>query len=122
MQVDGKLLCWLCTLSYKRALAKTKQTDADRRAHFKRVSRSEKKPKLRSHNKRPQRVDVTKMPMPEKEGLEPLPGKIPRVDQDPNSSDHVVATTQLKEKIALLQKQLAMKDSQLLAKDRQVWK
>lgn len=60
------------------------------------------------------------MPLPEKDGLEPLPAKIPRVDQDPNSSDHVVATTQLKEKIALLQKQLSMKDSQLLAKDRQV--
>lgn len=34
-QVDGKLLCWLCTLSYKRALAKTKQSDAERRAHIK---------------------------------------------------------------------------------------
>lgn len=33
--MDGKLLCWLCTLSFKRALAKTKQTDADRRAHMK---------------------------------------------------------------------------------------
>lgn len=26
-KVDGKLLCWLCTLSYKRALAKAKQND-----------------------------------------------------------------------------------------------
>lgn len=34
-QVDGKLLCWLCTLSFKRALAKTKQGDAERRAHIK---------------------------------------------------------------------------------------
>lgn len=115
------MLCWLCTLSYKRALAKTKQTDADRRAHLKRVAvRTEKKSKIRSHNKRPQRVDVTKLPPQDKDGLEPLQGKIPRVDQDPNSSDHVVATTQLKEKIAHLQKQLALKDSQLLAKDRQV--
>lgn len=58
-------------------------------------------------------------PQPEKEDL--LPAKIPRVDQvDPNSSDHVVATTQLKEKIASLQKQLSAKDAQLLAKDRQV--
>jgi hypothetical protein len=24
-QVDGKLLCWLCTLSYKRVLQKTKE-------------------------------------------------------------------------------------------------
>ncbi|KAL0266872.1 UNVERIFIED_CONTAM: hypothetical protein PYX00_009304 [Menopon gallinae] len=113
-QVDGKLLCWLCTLSYKRALAKTKQTDAERRAHLKRVaSRSKKEPK-------PERVDVTKMP-PQSDKDDPLPTKIPRVDQvDPNSSDHVVATTQLKEKIASLQKQLSAKDAQLLAKDRQI--
>lgn len=58
---------------------------------------------------------------PQAEKDEPLPAKIPRVDQvDPNSSDHVVATTQLKEKIASLQKQLSAKDAQLLAKDRQV--
>lgn len=31
-KVDGKLLCWLCTLAYKRALAKAKQRkDEDRR-------------------------------------------------------------------------------------------
>lgn len=120
-KVDGKLLCWLCTLSYKRALAKTKQTDADRRAHLKKIaSRSKKEQKLRSHNKRPERIDVTKMP-PQTDKDEPLPAKIPRVDQvDPNSSDHVVATTQLKEKIASLQKQLSAKDAQLLAKDRQI--
>lgn len=40
---------------------------------------------------------------------------------DPNSSDHVVAVTQLKEKIAHLQKQISIKDGQLLAKDRQVY-
>lgn len=39
---------------------------------------------------------------------------------DPNSSDHVVAVTQLKEKIAHLQKQISIKDGQLLAKDRQI--
>lgn len=27
--LDGKVLCWLCTLSFKRALAKTKKTDAE---------------------------------------------------------------------------------------------
>ncbi|KAK6620996.1 hypothetical protein RUM43_011299 [Polyplax serrata] len=120
-KVDGKLLCWLCTLSYKRALAKTKQSDAERRAHLKRVaSRSKKDSKLRSHNKRLERVDVTKLP-PQSEKDDPLPTKIPRVDLvDPNSSDHVVATTQLKEKIVSLQKQLSAKDAQLLAKDRQI--
>lgn len=33
-QVDDKLLCWLCTLSYKRALAKTKKA-TDKKSHIK---------------------------------------------------------------------------------------
>ncbi|CAD6208298.1 GSCOCG00003307001-RA-CDS [Cotesia congregata] len=129
-KVDGKLLCWLCTLSYKRALAKTKQSDADRRAHLKlahdRASKH-KEQKLKGHNKRPHRVDVTKLP-PQPEPAEvngPTPLKVARMvgvhdPHDPNSSDHVVAVTQLKEKIAHLQKQLSQKDNQLLTKDRQI--
>ncbi|KAF7994477.1 hypothetical protein HCN44_003949 [Aphidius gifuensis] len=129
-KVDGKLLCWLCTLSYKRALAKTKQSDADRRAHMKlsqERAAKHKEQKLKGHNKRPHRIDVTKLP-PQPEPVEtngPTPAKITRMvgthdPHDPNSSDHVVAVTQLKEKIALLQKQLSQKDSQLLTKDRQI--
>lgn len=39
---------------------------------------------------------------------------------DPNSSDHVVAMTQLKETIASLQKKISMKDKELLEKDKMV--
>lgn len=39
---------------------------------------------------------------------------------DPNSSDHVVAITELREQVATLQKQLTGKDNQLLAKEKQV--
>jgi hypothetical protein len=39
---------------------------------------------------------------------------------DPNSSDHVVAMTQLKETIASLQKKVAQKDNELLSKDKLV--
>ncbi|KAH8020489.1 hypothetical protein HPB51_002438 [Rhipicephalus microplus] len=39
---------------------------------------------------------------------------------DPNSSDHVVALTQLREQVSSLQKQLSLKDQQLLAKDKQI--
>ncbi|XP_076662390.1 protein FAM76A isoform X2 [Halictus rubicundus] len=130
-KVDGKLLCWLCTLSYKRALAKTKQSDAERRAHLKLAQQraaKHKEQKLKGHNKRPHRVDVTKLPPPQSEGGDtngPTPVKAARMvgvhdPHDPNSSDHVVAVTQLKEKIAHLQKQISIKDSQLLAKDRQI--
>lgn len=39
---------------------------------------------------------------------------------DPNSSDHVIAMTQLKETIASLQKKIGMKDKELLEKDKMV--
>ena len=39
---------------------------------------------------------------------------------DPNSSDHIVAMTQIREQVATLQKQLNAKDQQLLAKEKQV--
>ncbi|KAK5646488.1 hypothetical protein RI129_004952 [Pyrocoelia pectoralis] len=129
-KVDGKLLCWLCTLSFKRALAKTKQGDAERRAHLKmtqlRQSKEKhKEGKLRGHNKRPHRLDVTKIPVADSDNgpsnkiarNNAGPGLV-RGELDPNSSDHVVAMTQLKEQIASLQKQLSIKDSQLLGKDK----
>ncbi|XP_043468062.1 protein FAM76A [Leptopilina heterotoma] len=128
-KVDGKLLCWLCTLSYKRALAKTKQTESERRAHLKLAQQraaKHKEQKLKGHNKRPQRVDVTKLPpQPEPETNGPTPAKIARLagvhdPHDPNISDHVVAVTQLKETIANLQKQITIRDSQLLAKDKMI--
>lgn len=55
--------------------------------------------------------------------LPEIPEKIARssgVSIDPNSSDHVVAMTQLKEQIASLQKRLAQKDRELLAKDKHI--
>ena len=41
-KLDGKLLCWLCSLSYKRALVRTKQSDPTRHS---RVFKSEKEKK-----------------------------------------------------------------------------
>lgn len=43
-----------------------------------------------------------------------------RADIDPNSSDHMVAMTQLKEQIAMLKKQIAQKDALILSKDKMV--
>lgn len=55
--------------------------------------------------------------------LPEIPEKIARnsgISIDPNSSDHVIAMTQLKEQIASLQKRLAQKDRELLAKDKHI--
>ncbi|XP_044741664.1 protein FAM76A isoform X2 [Chrysoperla carnea] len=146
----GKLLCWLCALAYKRALARTKQSDADRRAHLKMTQKRDAKHRdhnrLKSHNKRPHRVDLTKQSSndqgngsgngngndsapPNKVsrsggggGGSGLPGgrAAPIGEFDPNSSDHVVAMTQLKEKIASLQKLVSQKDSLILTKDKMI--
>ncbi|XP_039749368.1 protein FAM76A isoform X4 [Pararge aegeria] len=114
-KVDGKLLCWLCTQSLKRALARTKQ-------HMSAVD----KHKHRSHNHKDKRKsDMMKsmgsgdmsmndsQPMEKKSKLHPIQGEL-----DPNSSDHVVAMTQLKETIASLQKRVQQKDMELLGKDK----
>jgi hypothetical protein len=45
---DGKLLCWLCSLSYKRALVRTKQSDPARHS---RVFRDERKEKEKEKQK-----------------------------------------------------------------------
>ena len=43
---DGKLLCWLCSMSYKRALVRTKQSDPTRHSRvFKTEKDKEKKEK-----------------------------------------------------------------------------
>jgi len=70
-------------------------------------------------HKRPHRVDVTKLPgePPVKVNKGP---PAPVTEIDPTSSDHVVAMTQLKEKIASLTKQIQQKEAGLFSKDKQV--
>ncbi|XP_068204070.1 protein FAM76A-like isoform X2 [Palaemon carinicauda] len=122
-KVDGKVLCWLCTLSYKRALAKTKVTDPARHSHIKLGSRSghhkdKERPKLSGHNKRPNRPDVTKIPQEEPQAK--VSRNSGQVRDDPGTADQLVLITQLREHIANLEKQLSGKDGQLLAKEKQM--
>jgi len=112
-KVDGKLLCWLCTLSYKRALAKARQVESERRMTKKRPSTDKQHLKESSH-KKSHRHDMSKQPLPE------IPEKVAKnAPIDQNSSEHVVAI-QLKEQIASLQKKLQMKDRELLSKDKHI--
>jgi len=125
-KVDGKLLCWLCTLSFKRALAKTKQTDPARHSHIKLGSSNSKHKEIRKpHDKRPQRIDVTKigneesLPSPAKQARSEVKKEESKNTTNSNS-DHVVALTHLREQIANLQRQLTQKDKELMAKERQI--
>ncbi|KAG1714826.1 Protein FAM76A [Nymphon striatum] len=129
-KVDGKLLCWLCTLSYKRALAKAKHDGRSssslpslHKPHHRSSSHKSKSNHRHgssdassgggSSNKKP-RIDNNKS----------TNGSLPSFGEsmfsDPNSSDHVVAVTQMREQIASLQKQLSQKDNVLLSKEKHI--
>ncbi|CAH4035560.1 unnamed protein product [Pieris brassicae] len=58
-------------------------------------------------------ISMGDVPLEKKSKLNPLQGEL-----DPNSSDHVVAMTQLKETIASLQKKVQQKEMELLSKDK----
>ncbi|CAB4060902.1 Protein FAM76B,Protein FAM76A [Lepeophtheirus salmonis] len=109
-KLDGKLLCWLCSLSYKRALVRTKQSDPARHS---RVFKEKDKEKHRDkrdkyfNHKKPQRLDVTK--------------HLTRI-KDTDDTDHVREITQLKETIASLNKQVGLKNNELVFKQEKMKK
>ncbi|KAI8424430.1 hypothetical protein MSG28_002924 [Choristoneura fumiferana] len=118
-KVDEKLLCWLCTQSLHRALARTKQhiSSVDKHKHRSHKSKSSHREKHKSDMVKSMSTSDTSLndsqPLEKKSKMNPMQGEV-----DPNSSDHVVAMTQLKETIASLQKKVQQKDIELLTKDK----
>merc|ERR1719273_432479 len=111
-RLDGKLLCWLCSLSYKRALVRTKQSDPTRHSRVFKADKEAQKEKEKKerrerdkyfNHKKPQRPDVTKLKSPDEPSA-----KIARLAKDKrkerDETDHVAEITQLKERIASMQK------------------
>ncbi|XP_026531884.1 protein FAM76A isoform X4 [Notechis scutatus] len=100
-KVDGKLLCWLCTLSYKRVLQKTKE----QRKHLNTSSRTS---------------------LPEKEQYGRLncgshySSFSPDLALDSPGTDHFVIIAQLKEEVATLKKMLHQKDQMILEKEKKI--
>merc|ERR1712062_473235 len=128
-----KLMCWACSCSYKRALAKTKQQDPARHSSVFKKEKSHKSEEERRHEKERKREKYMNSKMPKRPdvteleshgGLEshhlsyPPPPKVAKRERD--DTDHVGEITQLKEKIAALEKQLRMKDNQLISKDQEI--
>ncbi|KAH8234641.1 hypothetical protein KR032_001132 [Drosophila birchii] len=143
-KVNGKLLCWLCTCAYKRALLKAQQDG--------RIPMSKKRPHEKSSSSHRDNSSAAKKPSRSELGKSggggggggnsgsavsgaglDLPDKMSRgnggngtiaapaaITVDTNSSDHVVAITYLKERIASLEKRLNQKDKELLEKDKQL--
>lgn len=130
--MNGKLLCYLCTASYKRALAKAQGLEKEglrkKRPHEKSYKESSAKK---------QHTQATTAPPPAKPevkqgnsgnssnsgnggGMSNFTAMMATPVVDPNSSDHVVAMTQLKEKLVSLGKKLTQKDKELLDKEKLV--
>lgn len=108
-RVDGKLHCWLCKLSYKRALAKAKKSDSDKHRQRKRTAdealKSNSSHKMSNSGSSQNRgSNNSHRPDLSKPNLAEIPEKIPKTVMIPSNSDHVVAITQLREQIATLQK------------------
>eukprot|EP00058_Branchiostoma_floridae_P013654 XP_002599142.1 hypothetical protein BRAFLDRAFT_122985 [Branchiostoma floridae] len=97
-KVDGKLLCWLCTLAYKRALQKAKKRKHADHGHVSSHSgshhNSHHKDKSKHHSSS-ELADIT-------------------------STDQMIAMTQLREEVASLKKQIEQKDKLLLEKEKKI--
>merc|ERR1719232_1498872 len=136
----------MCLCSYKRALAKTKQQDPARhssvfkkeRGHKSEEERRQEKERKREkymNSKMPKRPDVTKLEASlnacgaqestnhshhhHSSSFHPPPLKAAKRERE-GDTDHVGEITQLKEKIAALEKQCGMKDRQLITKDQEI--
>lgn len=136
MRIDGKLHCWLCKLSYKRALAKAKKSDiekhrerakkrpADDNSHKNQGSSLKLSANSGSGSNRNNSGNSSSQRDISKSNTLDLPDKLSKTSNSviapSHSSDHVVALTQLREQIASLQKKLQQKDNQLLQKDKEV--
>ncbi|XP_044769852.1 protein FAM76A isoform X2 [Neomonachus schauinslandi] len=100
-KVDGKLLCWLCTLSYKRVLQKTKE----QRKHLSISSRA-------SHQEKEQYSRLS--------GGSHYNSFSPDLALDSPGTDHFVIIAQLKEEVATLKKMLHQKDQMILEKEKKI--
>ncbi|ETE69317.1 Protein FAM76A, partial [Ophiophagus hannah] len=128
--VDGKLLCWLCTLSYKRVLQKTKE----QRKHLNTSSRTSLPEKEQygrlncgSHYSSQKTLSTSSI-------QNELPKKKPKFDAilangdsfspdlalDSPGTDHFVIIAQLKEEVATLKKMLHQKDQMILEKEKKI--
>ncbi|XP_066573682.1 protein FAM76A isoform X1 [Amia ocellicauda] len=130
-KVDGKLLCWLCTLSYKRVLQKTKE----QRKHLSASSHCslpEKEPFTRLSNSSHYNSQKT---LSTSSIQNEIPKKKPKFDAissngdssfspdlalDSPGTDHFVIITQLKEEVATLKKMLHQKDQLILEKEKKI--
>ncbi|XP_007900175.1 protein FAM76B isoform X3 [Callorhinchus milii] len=131
-KVDGKLLCWLCTLSYKRVLQKTKEQrkNLGSSSHSSSSSSSlpEKDPSKHHHSSsrhnHKQSSSIQNEIPKKKPKLETKPsnGDSSSLTQsmDSGGTDNFVIINQLKEEVMSLKRVLQQKEQTILEKDRKL--
>ncbi|XP_059913662.1 protein FAM76B isoform X7 [Gadus macrocephalus] len=128
-KVDGKLLCWLCTLSYRRVLQKTKDQRkgfgssnsssslGDKGQHSRPHHHQQQHPHNRhssSHHK------LSGSLSPEQEpGLWKQSSSITQ-SMDSGGTDNFILISQLKEEVMSMKRMLQQRDQTILEKDRKL--
>ncbi|XP_048850343.1 protein FAM76A isoform X1 [Brienomyrus brachyistius] len=121
LQVDGKLLCWLCTLSYKRVLQKTRE-QLGGASH---ASLSHKEQLSHYNSQKTLSTSSLQNEIPKKKGkFDSISTNgdsfSPDLALDSPGTDHLVIITQLKEEVASLKKVLHQKDQLILDKEKKI--
>ncbi|XP_063498135.1 protein FAM76B isoform X7 [Symphalangus syndactylus] len=104
-KVDGKLLCWLCTLSYKRVLQKTKEQRKSLGSSHSNSSSSSLTEKDQHHPKHHHHHHHHHHP---------------DVSADSGGTDNFVLISQLKEEVMSLKRLLQQRDQTILEKDKKL--
>ncbi|XP_029475679.1 protein FAM76A isoform X2 [Rhinatrema bivittatum] len=124
-KMDGKLLCWLCALSYKRVLQKTKE----QRRHLSSSTRGslQEKEQYSGHYNSQKTLSTSSIQneIPKKKSK--LDSTVTNGDSfspdlalDSPGTDHFVIIAQLKEEVATLKKMLHQKDQMILEKEKKI--
>ncbi|XP_062844910.1 protein FAM76B isoform X2 [Trichomycterus rosablanca] len=144
-KVDGKLLCWLCTLSYRRVLQKTKEqrkglgsthsnsslSEKEHRHHHRHSSSHHK---LRSSLSPEQEQRLWEQSHKSSSSIQKeTPKKKPKLELKPSNGDSSIAQSmdsggtdnfilisQLKEEVMSLKRLLQQRDQTILEKDRKL--
>ncbi|XP_074773092.1 protein FAM76B isoform X8 [Athene noctua] len=103
--VDGKLLCWLCTLSYKRVLQKTKEQRKSLGSSHSNSSSSSLTEKDQHHSKHHHHHHHHHHP---------------NLGTDSGGTDNFVLISQLKEEVMSLKRLLQQRDQTILEKDKKL--
>ncbi|KAG7314305.1 hypothetical protein KOW79_021608 [Hemibagrus wyckioides] len=145
-KVDGKLLCWLCTLSYRRVLQKTKEqrkglssshsnssslSDKEHRHHHHRHSTShklssslspEQEQRLWEQSHKSASIQKETPKKKPKLELKPSNGDSSSIAQsmDSGGTDNFILISQLKEEVMSLKRLLQQRDQTILEKDRKL--